>query len=425
MLLDRDGLRRVLAGHPMHDELGVRIELDEARGRVSLHKEGLRPAHARFTGDQGVVLVADPDAPVHFDPEPAPPQGPDPDATPWPTGDRTPGDLLDRATSDTLDPAVAERAADLVFANPAQCASAFLVVHRGQIVAERYFRAYDRETRFEAWSMGKTIGLALAGRSLALHGGDLDQTDLFPEWAHDERRHIRLRDLMQLSSGLAFSGSFGRNEDQSELARDGRFLDHVYVYASGGDAFRFCVDAPLEHPPGTVGRYRNCDPLLLQKWLRDRLIERGESPLAWPQRALFDPLGIRGIVLETDPFGQFLISGHDYGRARDFARLGLLFLQDGTWNGQPVLPEGFVDFVRRPAPAWKGERGASVVLNRDGRLALPTDAYWMSGATVNRTIVVPSLDLVVVRMGPIAGRPAGELATLNEALALIADAAGR
>jgi len=415
MLLGRERLRRILAGDPSAAKLDVDVRVDRAAGVVTLVGESGEMAHARFHGDQGAVVVASPEAPVHFTPEAVPYAGPDPATTPWPTGDRG----AEAPDPGGLDARALDRACDLVFAHPAQQARAFVVLHRGRLVAERYAEGFDRESRLEAWSMGKTLGAALAGRLMALGGPDLERDALFSEWEDDGRRRIRLRDLLQLSSGLDFTGSFGRDEDHAEHHRDGRFLDHIYVYAGGCDAFAFCTTAPLEHAPGTVGRYRNCDPLLVQRAIRDSVRARGESPLAWPQRALFDRMGMAGVVLETDPFGNFLISGHDYARARDYARLGLLLLQDGVWEGERLLPEGYAAFLRSPAPAWAGERGANVVLNRDGLLHLPSDAFWMSGSTVSRTIMVPSLDLVVVKMALIPGRIAGELDTLNEALGIL------
>lgn len=419
MLLDRERLRRILAGDAGAAKLDVAIHRDDAARAITLEFEDRR-ATARMHGDQGAIVVASPEAPLHFPPRPVEPRVPDPEATPWPRGDR-----LGSSAPASLDLALAEQAADLVFANRAQRAHAFLVVHRGELVVERYGPHIDRETRLEGWSMGKTVGALLAGRCMALGGPELDHAPLFPEWSGDgdPRGRIRWRDLLQLSSGLQFSGSFGSDEDLSQREHDGRFLDHIYVYAGGMDAFAFCTDKSLEHEPGTVGRYRNCDPLLSLRVVRDFVTSRGEDFATWPQRALFDPLGIRGATLETDTAGNFLITGHDYARARDFARMGLLLLQDGVWEGMRLLPEGFVEFLRTPAPAWPNqERGASVVLNASGHLPVPRDAYWMSGAGVNKTLVVPSLDLVVVRMGSISGRVAGEAKALAQALGRLCEA---
>ena len=147
--------------------------------------------------------------------------------------------------------------------------------------------------------------------------------------------------------------------------------------------------------------------------------------LSWPQRNLFDPLGMAGMILETDPFGGFLISGHDYGRPRDWARLGLLYLQCGAWEGRQLLPESFVEFVQTPAPAFDGPYyGGFFWLNRARDLpTLPEDAYWMAGAGGQRVVIVPSLDLVIVRMGHINGEIAGRAQTMDRATALLAEAA--
>ncbi len=139
--------------------------------------------------------------------------------------------------------------------------------------------------------------------------------------------------------------------------------------------------------------------------VRQAVEARGEDYLTYPQRALFDRIGIRRQVLEPDPWGNFLLSGYDYGTARNWARLGMLYLQDGVWQGQRLLPEGFTTFVRTPAPAWKRkEYGGQFWVNGEGQWNLPRDAYFMSGAGGQHTFVVPSHDLVVVRMGHQRGR---------------------
>ncbi len=124
-------------------------------------------------------------------------------------------------------------------------------------------------------------------------------------------------------------------------------------------------------------------------------------------------------MLEPDPYGNFLLTGYDYGTARNWARLGLLYLQDGVWQGERLLPEGWTRFVSTPAPAWSTPvYGALFRLNGDGEWSLPRDAYFMSGGGVSKTIVVPSHDLVIVRMGHLQGTRKHE-ADLNLALAEI------
>ena len=119
-----------------------------------------------------------------------------------------------------------------------------------------------------------------------------------------------------------------------------QYHDHFFIYAGAVDAFQYAISSPVEFAPGTVGRYRNSDPMTLGFLVRQAVEKKGEEYLTWPQRALFDRIGIRRQVLETDPWGNFLLSGYDYGTARNWARLGLLYLQRRD--------------VERPAPAARG-----------------------------------------------------------------------
>ncbi len=142
----------------------------------------------------------------------------------------------------------------------------------------------------------------------------------------------------------------------------------------------------------------------------------GEEYLSWPQRALFDRIGIRRQVLETDPYGNFIMTGFDYGTARNWARIGLLHLWDGVWIGERLLPEGWVDFVSTPAPAWEEPvYGGLFWVNGTEQWNLPQDAFFAAGAGGQYTFIVPSHDLVVVRMGHRRGGGVCR-ASINEAL---------
>jgi CubicO group peptidase (beta-lactamase class C family) len=260
--------------------------------------------------------------------------------------------------------------------------------------------------------MGKSITATLVG--LLIKDGHFGLYDPAPveAWKKpgDPRAKIRIADLLRMSGGLRFSAP--RDPDYSPAA----YPDHFYIYTGAIDAFEFSYGRPLQFPPNTEGRYRNCDPLTLGHIIKQTVQKRGEDYLSFPQRALFDRIGIRRMVLEPDPFGNFLLSGYDYGTARNWARLGLLYLWDGVWQGKRLLPEGFVEFVQTPAPAWKQPvYGGLFWLNRTGEFNLPRDAYSMAGAGGQRVFICPSLDLVVVRMGHFRGDAKG-MRAFNAAL---------
>jgi CubicO group peptidase (beta-lactamase class C family) len=233
----------------------------------------------------------------------------------------------------------------------------------------------------------------------------------------DPRGAIRNIDLLRMSAGLKFLGNQEPGANQT-------YPDHYYIYTGGIDAFDYSITRPQEYPPNTDGRYRNSDPLTITYLAELAVTKRGENFLTWPQRALFDRIGIRRQVLETDPYGNFLITGYDYGTARNWARIGMLYLQDGVWQGQRLLPEGWAAFVSTPAPAWKRpEYGGFFWLNRIDTWNLPPETYFAAGAGGQNTWIVPSHDLVIVRMGHMRGQGPARRAT-NTALGLVMEAIG-
>jgi CubicO group peptidase (beta-lactamase class C family) len=141
------------------------------------------------------------------------------------------------------------------------------------------------------------------------------------------------------------------------------------------------------------------------------VIDRVSKTESFPQHALFDKIGVRSMVIETDPFGNLLTQGYDLACARDWARLGNLYLQDGVWNGQRILPRGFVEFVSTPAPAWVADGrpiyGGFFWINGDHAIPIPKSAYYMAGAGGQFTMIIPSHDLVVVRLGHFKGDEPG------------------
>jgi CubicO group peptidase (beta-lactamase class C family) len=387
----------------MPSDAGVVAEyrIDVPNGVVTIAAQGLE-RRARFHGDQGCIIG---DA-LHFEPMKVERKGGSETAD-WPMGDVT----------GPLDPTF-DAATDAAFSDPEALTAAFIVLHEGRIVAERYGPGVTRDTALESWSMGKSITATLL--ALLVKDGVYDVGAPVPveRWANDSRKNIRIIDLLHMSSGLYF-----RSALDPDFKPEQGYPDHSYVYTGAVDVFEYSLDKPAQFPPNTQGRYRNSDPLIVG-WLIKRAV--GAEYLRWPQRALFDRLGMRHMVLETDPYGNFVMTGYDYGTARDWARLGLLYAQDGVWLGERVLPEGWTKLISTPAPAWKKrEYGGLFWVNGDKDFPpLPETAYSMVGAGGQRVFVVPEHQLVVVRMGHARGWPKGKQ-SLTKALELVMKAVGK
>ncbi len=295
-----------------------------------------------------------------------------------------------------------------------------VVVYHGRIIAERYAPGWGAHTPQISWSEGKSIGATLIGVLVQQGRLRLDQPAPLAEWQgeRDPRRNIRIADLMHMSSGLDFD-NFGLDPRTSYTAAN----EHFRIYFNALDVGAHAINQPLRFPPGTVWRYRNSDPLSLMVIARRTVEAMGQSNLTFPQRMLFDRIGVRNAVLETDAWGNYIITGFDYASTRDWARIGLLYLRDGVWQGQRLLPEGWTRFVATPAPGDPSRGyGGLFWLNRGGAMPhVPEDAYWAAGYMGQTTMVIPSRDLVVVRQGP---SPGGDQPYFDELVALVLGALG-
>jgi CubicO group peptidase (beta-lactamase class C family) len=388
--------------------------VDRAAKTVSIAVPGGAVRIAKFVGDQGCVTFSLGSTELKFTPQSIKSTLPDPATQSWPLGDKLPASLPPGVVTQKVNQAL-----DAAFASPAGMTAAVVVTWRGQIIGERYARDINQHTRLESWSMGKSVTAALMGVLIGQGTYDLLQPAPVPEWQTpgDPRAKIRIADLLRMSSGLRIRAPYDPDYDAS-----GPYPDHLYLYTGGVNSFHYAATRPLEWPPNTVGRYRNTDPVLVNYLIRLGVERRGENYAAFPQRALFDKIGVQSMVIETDPFGNLLTQGYDLACARDWARLGNLYLQDGVWNGQRILPPGFVEFVSTLAPAWVADGrpiyGGFFWINGDGALPVPKNAYYMAGAGGQYTMIIPSHDLVVVRLGHFRGDEAGSK-DFNRALSLL------
>lgn len=378
-----------------------RFAIDAATRSVTVIDPGAGSRSAKYSGDQGCAILPAEAKDVYFEPVPARPALAEAGTIDWPTGDRNA-----RARFPNLDTAALEATLDWAFHDQAlprpQNTRGVVVVYRGRIIAERYATGWGPYTPQLSWSMGKSIAATLIGVLIQQGRFGLEDPAPVPEWqgARDPRRGIRIADLLRMSSGLDFD-NFGLNPATSFTAAN----EHFRIYFDALDVAAHSVNQPLRFAPGTVWRYRNSDPLTLMAIARRTVEAQRESFLTFPQRQLFDRIGARSMVLETDAWGNFIITGFDFGGSRDWARLGLLYLNDGVWQGQRILPPGFARFVATPAPGDpRRGYGGLFWVNRGGAMRrLPEDAYWAAGYMGQYTMVIPSRELVVVRHGPSPG----------------------
>jgi len=376
---------------------------------------------AKYLGSQGCVTLAPGETNVHFKPVTVKRSLPDAATQAWPMGDVLPTDPLPAE----LDAAKVQQAVDAAFSVPGEMTAAFVVTYKGRLIGERYGEGITKTTPLESWSMGKSLSATLLGVLMQQGVYDLMQRAPIPEWQQpsDPRARIRIADLLNMSSGL-----YVRAPQDPAFDSTRGYADHLYLYTGSRNSFHYAATRPLQWPPGTIGRYRNSDPVLVNYLTKLAVEKRGEEYLSFPQRALFDKLGIRTFVMETDPYGNFLTQGYELASARDWARLANLYLQDGVWNGERILPSSFVRFVQTLAPAWVADGrpiyGGFFWINGDGEMPVPKDAYYMAGAGGQTTLIIPSHSLVVVRQGHYKGSTVGE-AGFTRALELLMEAVPR
>ncbi|MEE3327965.1 MAG: serine hydrolase [Myxococcota bacterium] len=306
----------------------------------------------------------------------------------WPTSQWTHGPLPDFSGSQRL-----ESALSYAFHPDGQASlgetHAVIVVHRGQIVLEQYAPGITPETTLRSWSVSKSILHAMLGILVREGRLDLDASALFPQWSalDDSRRGITLRHLLHMSSGLDFVEDY--NDPTSDVQQ--------MLFGSGqADMAAYALGRPSLHPPGTYFSYSSGDSLLLSSVLGEVVGGERDAILDFMRRELFDPLGMSSAKPRFDAAGTFIGSSYVFATARDFARFGYLYLRDGIWAGRRILPEGWVDFARMPAPAARnGEYGAHFWRAAKSRLGV----FFAEGFEGQRVMMVPALDLVIVRLG--------------------------
>jgi len=266
-------------------------------------------------------------------------------------------------------------------------AFAFMVVHKGIPVAEAYQPQFDAKTRFLSWSMAKSFTNTLAGILVKEGKWDINQPMSIPEWQTDDRKQITYNNLMQAESGLLWNEDYGNRSDVT-----------VMLYCEN-DFARYAYDQPLEFPIGTKWYYSSGSANVVSYMMRKTLNDDQEY-FRFPKTQLFDKIGMPDAIFETDASGTFVGSSYLYATARDYARFAMLYLNDGIFNGERILPESWVKYTTTPAVDSKGQYGSLFWLNKSHDFpSAPEDMYSCQGHDGQFIFIIPSQDLAVVVLG--------------------------
>ncbi len=301
----------------------------------------------------------------------------------WPKGEK----IADTIPAE-IDAAALQAAMDLAF-NPVPGGGTrgVVVVYRGQLIAEQYAPGFDKDTPQLGWSMTKSITNALIGIMVKNGQLELDAPVPFAEWQNDERKNITLNNLLRMSSGLAWEEIYSRVSSATKM---------LYVK---GDMANFVLNHPLKEAPGNYWEYSSGTTNLLSGLIRRQLGDQ-QAYLDFPRQALFNKLGMRSVTFETDAAGTYVGSSYVWATPRDWARFGLLYLQDGTWDGERILPRDWVKYTRTTAPASTGNYGAHFWLNASGEVpSAPHDMYSCQGFQDQRVFILPTQQIIIVRLG--------------------------
>jgi CubicO group peptidase (beta-lactamase class C family) len=275
---------------------------------------------------------------------------------------------------------------------------AIVVVQHGVILAEHYAPGFDRSTRLLGWSMTKSITAALVGLLVDDRVLQLDAPAPVKEWQGpgDPRAAITLRQLLNMTSGLAFKEDYGSDSDALKML------------FGASDMAGYAASRPLERAPGTTWNYASGTTNILAGIVVRATGGTLEGVTRFARKRLFEPAGMNSALIEPDESGVPVGSSYGYATARDWARFGQLFLDGGAAGGKQVLSRDWVEFVRTPTPAApRPLYGGQFLLNRGDEsgehkrvyATLPADTFIASGHNGQMVLIIPSLDAVIVRLG--------------------------
>ncbi len=263
-----------------------------------------------------------------------------------------------------------------------------LVAYDTLVKWEAYSDGFDENTPILGWSMSKSITSAMLG-VLARQGKiNIDNKSILKEWKNDDRKKISIRNLLNMTSGLHWVEDYG---DISEAT--------IMLYSST-DIAKYAISMPAEYKPDSIWYYSSGTSNILSEIIKRKLSGLDEY-WAFPQKEIFHKIGMYNTIIEPDAVGTFIGSSYTYAPTRDWARFGLLYLNNGIWKGDTIINPNWVNFTRQEAPHSNGKYGAQFWLNKSGHELpdAPKDIYYADGYQGQRVYIIPSKKLVIVRFG--------------------------
>ncbi len=264
---------------------------------------------------------------------------------------------------------------------------AVMILYNDQIIAEKYADGLNKNSKLPGWSMTKSVLATVYG--VLQKQGAIQIKDKAPvaEWQNDERKEITINNLLQMNCGLAWNEDYGSISDATTML----YLDSDMTTAQ--------IHKKAIHKPNEYWYYSSGVSNLLSGILRKQFSDYQEY-LDYPYRELIDKIGMHSMLIETDIAGNYVGSSYAWATARDWGKFGLLYLHRGNWNGTQIFDPYWVDYVTTPSPTSGGDYGGHFWLNAGGFYPdAPRDMYSANGFQGQRVFIIPSKDLVIVRLG--------------------------
>ena len=288
---------------------------------------------------------------------------------------------IDKVTLDKiLNAAFDEKSAEHIIRS-----RAIVVLHDGKLIAEKYAQNITAQTPLLGWSMTKSVTNAMIGMMVKDGKIDIKKAAPINEWKNDNRQKITIDHLLRMSSGLSFVEDYGSPSDATQML----------FRKKGAGAYALQSKAYTE--PNKVWSYSSGTTNILQEIIRRQFANHADY-LAFPHLRLFHKIGMKSAVLEPDASGTYIGSSFMYATGRDWAKFGQLYLQDGVWNDERLLPEGWVKYSSTETPHSDGQYAAQFWIDHKDK-AFPQDAFMCLGFESQVVAIVPSKKLVIVRLG--------------------------